>query len=66
MVADVVELAVGIEEISPKVVSQRCPGIEADADTAIECLVAHGGYTHIFIIPFIPLVVRDRVVPEYL
>ena len=32
MIADIVELSVGIDEIAPEVVGQRCPRIETDAD----------------------------------
>ncbi len=59
MVADVVELSVGIDEITSEVVGQRCPRIETDAKTAVERLFAYGGYTHFPIIPFVPLFIGD-------
>ena len=64
MIADVVELPIGIEEIPPKVVSQRHAGIKTDADTTVERFVAHGGYAQIFIEPLIPLLVGRIRIPE--
>ena len=42
MIADIVELSVGIEEVAPEVVSQRRPRIETDADATVERLLAQG------------------------
>lgn len=43
MVADIVELSVGIEEESTKVVGERHAGVEAEAEGAVASVAAIAG-----------------------
>lgn len=65
MVADIVELSIGIEEVAADIVGQRRTGIETDTDTTVEGRISRRGYAHILVVPLIPLFVGDSIVLEY-
>ena len=63
-VADGVELSVGIDVEPGKVVGERHAGVVAQAESAVECLVARRAYAYIVVVPFIPFFERYILVPE--
>ena len=62
VITHVIELTIGIDEVSSEIVGHRQAGVKVERDATTELLFAHGSDAQTVIKPLIPFLVRYVIV----